>query len=187
MSYLLEKYKKEVIPAMMKKFGYKTPMAVPKIEKVMVNTGFGRNIAGKSAEEQRKFQNGILEDLNLICGQKVSLKTAKKSISSFKIREGMAIGAAVTLRKKKMYDFLERLIQITLPRTRDFQGIPSKSFDKGGNLTIGVKEHIVFFEVSPEKSKNIFGLEITIATNAKNKEKGMELLKLIGFPINAEN
>lgn len=183
MSYLSEKYKKEVVPAMMEKFGYKSPMAVPKIKKVIINTGFGRTAAGKTTDEQKKIQNAILEDLGLICGQKAVLKAAKKSISSFKIREGQPIGAAVTLRKKKMYDFLERLIQITLPRSRDFQGIDQKSFDKRGNLTVGVKEHIIFSEVSPEKAKNIFGLEIVVATNAHDKKEGVELLKLMGFPI----
>ncbi len=183
MSYLLKKYKDEVVPAMVKNFGYKSPMAVPKIKKVVVNTGFGRQVSGKSGEEQKKIQNAVLEDLKLVCGQKAILRMAKKSIASFKTRKGQAIGAAVTLRKKRMYDFLERLIQITLPRSRDFQGISQKGFDKRGNLTIGIKEHIVFSEVSPEKAKNIFGLEITITTNARNKEEGAALLKLMGFPI----
>ena len=183
MSYLLKKYKEEVIPAMVKNFGYKSTMAVPKIKKVVVNTGFGRQIAGKSGEEQRKVQNAVLADLDLVCGQKATLRVAKKSIASFKTRKGQAIGAAVTLRKKRMYDFLERLIQITLPRSRDFQGIDQKGFDKRGNLTMGIKEHIVFSEVSPEKAKNIFGLEITITTGARNKEEGVALLKLMGFPI----
>ncbi|MDD5145813.1 MAG: 50S ribosomal protein L5 [Candidatus Pacebacteria bacterium] len=180
---LEEKYKKEVIPAMMEKFGYKNPMAVPKIKKAVLNTGFGREVAGKASEEQKKIPAFITEDLAQITGQKPILKKAKKSISSFKIREGLVIGAAVTLRKKMMWDFLERLINITLPRSRDFQGIDSKAFDKNGNLTIGLKEHINFPEVSPEKAKNIFGLEITVVTNAKNKEKGIGLLKLMGFPI----
>jgi large subunit ribosomal protein L5 len=183
MSYLLKKYQDEVVPKMQEKFGYKTPMAVPKVRKVIVNTGFGRVIAGKTGEEQRKIQSATLEDLTLICGQKATLRMAKKSIASFKIREGQAIGTAVTLRKKRMYDFLERLIQITLPRSRDFQGISQKGFDKKGNLTLGIKEHIVFSEVSPEKAKNIFGLEITVVTNSKNKEEGVALLKLMGFPI----
>jgi large subunit ribosomal protein L5 len=183
MSYLLKKYKEEAIPKMMEGFGYKSPMAVPKIEKIVVNTGFGKAIAGKSNDEQKKFQSAVLEDLSLICGQKATLRAAKKSIASFKIRQGQIIGAAVTLRKKKMYDFLERLIQITFPRSRDFQGIDQKGFDKSGNLSIGIKEHIVFSEVSPEKAKNIFGLEIIIATSAKNKEEGVALLKLIGFPV----
>lgn len=183
MAYLLEKYKKEVIPLMMEKFGYKNPMAVPRIEKVVVNTGFGRLVSGATSEEQKKNQDFILEDLRLICGQRPILKKAKKSISSFKIRKGLVIGAGVTLRKKRMYDFLERLIQIVLPRSRDFQGIDPKSFDKSGNITIGIKEHIAFPEVSPEKAKNIFGLEITVATTFKNREESIELLRLMGFPI----
>jgi large subunit ribosomal protein L5 len=178
-----KKYKTEVIPVMMEKFGYRTPMAVPRIKKIVINTGFGRNVAGKSNEEQRKMHKEILDDLNLICGQKVILTKAKKSISSFKIREGQPIGASVTLRKQKMYDFFERLIHITLPRMRDFRGIDTKAFDNKGNLTLGIKEHIVFSEVSPEKSKNIFGLEITIVTNSNSKEEGIELLKLMGFPL----
>ena len=180
---LSEKYAKEVIPEMMKKFGYKNTMAVPKIKKVVVNTGFGRLISGKTSEEQKKIYSAILEDLSLITGQKPVLKKSKKSISGFKTREGLPIGAAIILRGKMMDDFLQRLIHLVLPRSRDFQGIDPNSFDNDGNLTIGVKEHIVFLEVSPEKSKNIFGLEITIVTNAKTKEEGIKLLKLLGFPI----
>lgn len=183
MSYLLEKYKKEVVPAMMEKFGYKSPMAVPRVVKVVINTGFGKEVAGKSSDEQKKIYNGIAEDIALISGQKPVLRAAKKSVSSFKIRQGQVIGAAATLRKKKMEDFLARLIQITLPRSRDFQGIDKKSFDNQGNLTVGMKEHISFPEVTTEKAKNIFGLEITVSTSAKNKEEGIELLKLMGFPI----
>lgn len=183
MLYLKEKYQKEVIPIMMEKFGYKNEMAVPKTEKVVVNTSFGRLITGKTTDEQKKIQEGILGDLALICGQKPVLKRAKKSISGFKIRQGMPVGADVTLRRKKMYDFLERLIHLALPRSRDFRGIESKSFDEKGNLTIGIKEHTVFPEILPEKVKNIFGLEITVVTTAKNREEGMELLRLMGFPI----
>jgi large subunit ribosomal protein L5 len=180
---LKEKYIEEVIPQMMEKFGYKNPMAVPRIEKVIVNTGFGRLVAGKSSEEQKKIWQQILADLALICGQRPILRKAKKSISGFKIKAGFPIGAVVTLRRKRMFDFLERLIQIALPRSRDFQGLNPESFDKAGNLTIGIKEHIVFPEILPEKAKNIFGLEITIVTTAKRKEEGMELLRLLGFPI----
>ena len=183
MSRLQEKYNKEVIPTMMQKFGYKNAMAVPKIEKVVINTGFGRDIVGKTNQEQEKIQEVILNDLSLISGQRPILSQAKKSISAFKIRKGLPIGAVVTLRKKKMYDFLERLINIALPRSRDFRGIDQKCIDKDGNLTIGVKEHIVFLEVSPENVKNIFGLEITVVTSTKNKEKIIELLRLMGFPI----
>ena len=180
---LQEKYKKEVIPAMMEKSGYKNPMAVPKIEKVVVNTGFGRQVAEKSGEEQKRIANATMQDLSLICGQKPVFKKAKKSIAAFKLREGLNIGTACTLRRKRMYDFLDRLIHIVLPRSRDVRGIDPKAFDEAGNLTIGMKEHIAFPEILSEKAKNIFGLEITVATNAKNKEKGIQLLKLMGFPI----
>ncbi len=180
---LSEKYKKEVIPAMKEKFGYTNDMAVPKIEKVIVNCGFGRQVAGKTGKEGEKIQNHILQELSLITGQKPALRKAKKSISSFKLRKGMAVGAVVTLRGRKMYDFLERLIFITFPRTRDFQGIDSKLIDPKGNLCLGFKEHTSFPEISAEKEKSIFGLEIAIATTANNKEQGLELLRLLGFPI----
>jgi len=180
---LKEKYKKEVIPDMMEKFGCKNKMAVPKIEKVVVNTGFGRLVAGKTSDEQKKIQDAIFEDLTLICGQRPILTRAKKSISSFKIREGMTIGVKTTLRGKRMNDFLERLIHIVLPRSRDFRGIESKSFDKKRNLTIGIREHIAFPEISPEKAKDIFGLEITVVTTAKTREEGLEMLRLLGFPL----
>jgi len=180
---LQDKYKKDVIPAMMEKFNYKSKMAVPKIEKVVINTSFARLVVGKTSDEQKKIQEAILNDLVLISGQKPILTRAKKSIAAFKVREGMPLGAKVTLREKRMFDFLERLIHIALPRSRDFRGIDQKSFDKKGNLTIGIKEHIVFSEISPEKVKNIIGLEVIVATTAKESEEGMELLKLMGFPI----
>lgn len=180
---LKEKYIKEAIPQMKEKFGYKSSMAVPRIEKVVVNTGFGRLVVGKTGDEQRKICEAVLGDLALICGQKAVLTRAKKAISSFKTRQGMAIGARVTLRGQKMYDFLERVINIGLPRSRDFQGISLKSFDEKGNLTFAVKEQIIFPEISPEKIRNVFGLEITIATTAKNKEEGIRLLKILGVPI----
>lgn len=180
---LPEKYKEEVIPAMMARFGYESPMAVPKIEKVVVNTGFGKLVVGKTSDEQKKIQEAILNDLALITGQRPILTRAKKSISAFKIRKGIPLGSQVILRRKKMFDFLERLIHIGLPRSRDFRGINLQSFDRKGNLTIGIKEHIVFPEVFPEKVKNIFGFEITVVTTAKNKEEGIELLRLMGFPI----
>ena len=180
---LKEKYTKEAIPQMMEKFGYKNTMAVPLIEKVVVNTGFGRLVSGKTSDEQKKIQNAISEDLSLITGQKPIFKKAKKSISGFKTKKGIFIGTQVTLRGKRMYDFLERLIQIALPRCRDFQGLEPNSIDKKGNLTIGIREHIAFPEILPEKAKNIFGLEITVVTNAKKREEGIKLLRLIGFPI----
>jgi len=184
---LKEKYQKEVVPRMMEKFGYKNKMAVPKIEKVVVNTGFGRLIIGKTTEEQKKIRKAILDDLALICGQYPVLTKARKSISGFKVRKGMAVGAMVTLRKKRMYDFLERLINIALPRTRDFRGIDQRSVDKAGNLTIAIKEHIAFPEISPEQAKIMFGFEVTVVTSAKTREEGLELLKLLGFPIKHGN
>ena len=139
MKRLKEKYQKEVIPEMKKRSGRKSDMAVPKIEKVTVNTGFGRQVVGKSGEEQKKIQEWILNDLSLICGQRAVLTRAKKAIASFKIRKDMPIGAKVTLRGRKMYDFLERVIDIALPRSRDFRGIDQKSIDKQGNLTLAIK------------------------------------------------
>jgi large subunit ribosomal protein L5 len=180
---LKEKYQKEVLPLMMEKFGYKNPMAVPKIEKVVINVGFGRMISGKTPEEQKKVYQPILEDLALISGQWPILTRAKKSISGFKIRKGMPVGAKVTLRKQRMYDFLDRLIHIALPRSRDFRGIDPQSVDKEGNLTIGIKEQICFPEILPEKARFIFGFEVTVVSSAKNKKEGLEFFKLLGFPI----
>lgn len=184
---LKEKYQKEAMPQMMEKFGYKNVMAVPRIGKAVVNTGFGRLIAGKGSDEQKKIYNAIADDLALICGQKPVITLAKKSIAGFKLRKGMPLGACVTLRGPKMYDFLERLINIALPRSRDFRGISPKSFDKKGNLTIAIREQIIFPEILPEKIRNIFGFEITVVTNSKSPQEGTELLKLLGFPIKSEN
>jgi len=180
---LLEKHKKEVIPGMMKKFGYKNKMAVPMIKKAVVNVGFGKLVAPKTKSERDKISQEFVDDLALVVGQKPVLTNAKTSISAFKTRAGMSIGAKVTLRRKKMYDFLERLVNIALPRTSDFKGVEPKSIDKSGNLTIGIKEHIVFPEVSPESVKRIFSFEVTVVTNAKNQEEATELFKLYGFPI----
>jgi len=184
---LSEKYKKEVIPAMKEKFGYTNDMAVPRIKKVIVNSGFGRQVSGKTGKEGEKIQKHILNELSLITGQKPALRKAKKSISSFKLRKGVPIGAVVTLRGRKMYDFLERLIFITFPRTRDFRGLDSKLIDQKGNLCLGFREHTSFPEISAEKEKSIFGLEIAIATTADNKEQGLELLRLLGFPLQMKN
>lgn len=182
---LIEKYKKEVIPKMMEKFKYQNPYQVPKIEKVVLNVGFGRLVAGKSKDEQQKVIQAILNDLALISGQRPILTLAKKSISQFKISKNQPIGAKVTLRRKRMFDFLERLIHIALPRSKDFKGISKSSFDKNGNLNIGIREHIAFPEISIENVKEIFGIEITIVTNAKNREEAIELFSLLGFPLKA--
>ncbi len=181
-----ERYKKEVIPGMKAAFGYKNDMAVPMISKVVVNTGFGKQVAGTSGDEVKKISQIVLEDLTMICGQKAVLTYSKKSIASFKLRKGIAIGAKVTLRKKKMHDFIDKLVWIALPRSKDFQGLKESSIDKTGNLTIGVKEQTIFPEVSPESVKRIFGLEIVISTTARNKEEGIKLLKLLGFPIKSK-
>ncbi|MFH0792273.1 MAG: 50S ribosomal protein L5 [bacterium] len=180
---LQEKYKKEVVPQMKKKFGHKSIMSVPKIVKVVVNTSFGRLVSGKTGDDLKKTTEAIVADLAIITGQRPTITRAKKSIATFKLREGMPTGAATTLRKNKMEDFINRFINVVLPRSRDFRGIDPKTFDKRGNLTIGIKEQIIFPEIYSEKIRNIFGLEVTITTSAKTKEEGIELLKLMGFPL----
>ncbi len=180
---LQERYKKEAIPAMMKKFGYKSVMAIPRIESVIINVGFGKEAANKGSDEQKKFIKKLENDLALICGQKPAITKAKKSVAGFKLRKGTPLGLRVTLRKKRMYHFLDRLVNVALPRSRDFRGLDNKSFDGSGNFTLGIKEQIIFPEVSTERLKDIFGFEITIKTTAKNKEEGMELLRQIGFPL----
>lgn len=174
---LKDKYIKEIIPAMKEKFGYKNNLAVPKIEKVVINTGFS------PITRDEKFQEGISQDMTLITGQRASFRQAKKSIAGFKTRQGMKVGLAVTLRGKRMYDFLDRLIHVVLPRGRDFRGLDEKSIDQNGNLNIGIKEQIIFPEISTENARNFFGLEISIVTTAKEKKQGKELFRLLGFPI----
>jgi large subunit ribosomal protein L5 len=183
MEKLQQKYNKEIIPAMQKKFGYKNPMAVPKIVKVTLNSSFGKQVVSKTSGEREKIQNLIMSDLALIAGQRPKLVKAKKSIAGFSLREGLHIAAMVTLRKGKMWDFLERFIYLSLPRSRDFKGIEITSVDEGGNMNIGFREHISFPEIFIEKEKTIFGLQVIISTNAKNKEEGLELFRLMGFPI----
>lgn len=183
METMLEKYNKEVVPKLKEKFGYKSTMAVPRIKKVVINTGLGRQIVSKTSDEQKKFVQFVSAEISQICGQKPIVTKAKKAIAAFKVRQGMPMGVAVTLRRKKMYDFLSRLINVALPRSRDFQGIDAKSVDKSGNLSMAIKEHIAFPEITPERAKDIFSLEITVVTDAKNKERGLELFKLMGFPI----
>ena len=175
---MLTKYRKEVIPAMRAKFGYKNIMQVPKISKVVLNIGTGKHV------KDEKMLEKIEKDLSLLTGQKPVPTVSKKSIASFKIREGMKIGYKVTLRKSKMYDFIDRLISIALPRTRDFRGLNPKSFEKGV-LNIGISEHSIFPEIHYESLKDVFGLEVSVITSAKNKEEAGELLRLIGFPLQA--
>lgn len=184
---LKDKYIKETVPKMMEKFGYKNAMAVPKIEKAIINTGIGRTITQKTSQEQKEIIEKFSQDLALITGQKPVVCRAKKSISAFKVREKMPLGLKITLRGNRMCDFLTKLINIVLPRTRDFRGIDQAAMDSKGNLTIGMKEHIAFPEISPESAKQIFGLEVTVVTTAKTREEGLELLKLLGFPIKVAN
>lgn len=178
---LQEKYQKEIISAMKEKFGYKNDLAVPKIEKVIVNVGIG-----SSALKDEKTQEIISKDLTLITGQKPVPTLAKKAIAGFKTRKGMIIGLKSTLRGRRMHDFLFRLINTALPRTRDFRGLSPKSVDQGGNLTIGIKEQIIFPELSGEDIKKVFGLEVTVVSNTKKREEALELFKLFGFPIKEE-
>jgi large subunit ribosomal protein L5 len=179
MSSLEEKYIKEIIPALKDKFGYQSNLAVPRIIKVTVNAGINRARSEKDGQYAEMVSDNIAE----ITGQRPVKNLAKKSIAGFKIREGLVVGVSTVLRSHKMYDFLTKLINVTLPRIRDFRGIPAKSIDSRGNLSIGLKEQIMFPEISPEKSERIHGLQIVITTNAPNKEQGKELFKLMGFPI----
>lgn len=178
-----EKYKKEIIPAMKKKFGYKSVMAVPKIEKVVINTGLGRLLALKTSQEQKDAIEKISNDIAQITGQKPNVCLAKKSIAAFKVRQGMPLGIKVTLRGKRMTDFITRFISIVLPRSRDFRGIDQNVVDKNGNISVGIKEHTIFPEISAENVRHIFGLEVIVATTAKTKEEGIELFRLLGFPF----
>lgn len=180
MPRLLEKYRKEVIPAMQKEFGITNVMAVPKVEKIVINTGIGR------LTKDDKVTERIAKDLTIISGQKPVFRKAKKSISGFKLREGVNVGISVTVRGKRMYDLMDRLISIALPRSKDFRGIDPKNFDRMGNLNMGIKESSIFPEVNYESLKDIFGLQVTVMTSAKNKEKGTKLLKLLGFPIKSQ-
>jgi len=183
---LKEVYKKVVIPKMRDFFKYKNDLAVPRIIKTVVNVGFGKILGGLDPSKNKPTIQSISNDLMLICGQKPILTKAKKAISGFKARKGSIVGAKVTFRGNRAYDFLERLINTALPRSRDFRGIPLKAIDKGGNLTIGVKEHLIFPEIQPEKSKVPFGLEITIVTNARTREEALNFFRLIGLPLKKE-
>lgn len=176
MALMYDIYVKKVIPEMQKAWGFKNAEQVPKLRFVSINVGTGRIKDEKQIEEIQRV-------LALISGQKAVPRKAKKAISSFKTRIGMVIGYSVTLRGKRMYDFLDRFVRVTLPRTRDFRGIQKTSFDNRGNLTIGIKEHIVFPELIGEDVRFIFGCEVTVVTTAKKREQGIMLLKLLGFPI----
>jgi large subunit ribosomal protein L5 len=172
-----EKYLNEVVPALMEKFQYKSIMQVPKITKVAINKGIG------AATADKKLVDVGVDELTIISGQKAVPTIAKKSVSNFKLREGMPIGARVTLRGNKMYEFIDRLISVALPRVRDFRGINEKGFDGRGNYTLGVKEQIIFPEISIDKISRISGMDITFVTTAQTDEESYELLKAIGMPF----
>lgn len=180
MSYtprLREMYNADVVPALTEKFGFTSKMRVPKIEKIVLSQGIGEAVADK------KIVDSAVEDLTTIAGQRAVATVSKKDISNFKLRKGMPIGTKVTLRGGKMYEFLDRLISIALPRTRDFKGVPARGFDGRGNFNMGVKEHIIFPEIDIDKVNKILGMDITIVTSGQNDEEAKALLSAFGFPF----
>ena len=177
MTRLQEKYEKEIIPAMIEKFGYKNIMEVPKLEKIVINMGVGE------AKENQKVLESAVNDLTLIAGQKPILTRARKSVANFKIRENMAIGCKVTLRKAKMYEFADKLMTIALPRVRDFRGVSSKAFDGRGNYSLGIKEQLIFPEIEYHKIDKVRGMDIIFVTTAKTDEEARELLRFFGMPF----
>ena len=177
MTRLQEKYEKEIIPAMIEKFGYKNIMEVPRLEKIVINMGVGE------AKENQKVLEAAVNDLTLIAGQKPILTRAKKSVANFKIRENMPLGCKVTLRKAKMYEFADKLMAIALPRVRDFRGINPNAFDGRGNYALGIKEQLIFPEIEYDKVDKVRGMDIIFVTTAKSDEEARELLKLLGMPF----
>jgi len=177
---LKQKYEQEVVPVMMKKFNYQNKMAVPKIEKIIINMGLGK------ARDDAKIVEEATEVIATITGQKPIITKSKKSISNFSIRKGMPVGCKVTLRKGRMYEFLDRLINVALARIRDFQGTSPDSFDGRGNYTLGIKEQLIFPEIEFDKVKTYLGMNITIVTNAQSDEEAKELLSLIGMPFRVD-
>jgi large subunit ribosomal protein L5 len=176
---LKDRYTSEVVPALMKRFGYTNRLEVPALEKIVVNVGVGEAI------QNPKLLEGVAEDLRTITGQKPSIRRAKKSISSFKLRAGMAIGCKVTLRRDRMYEFLDRLLTFGIPRIRDFRGVSPDSFDGRGNYTLGLQEQIIFPEIDFDKIEKIHGMDITLVTTAKTDEEGSQLLRELGMPFRA--
>lgn len=177
MNRLKERYLKEVVPSLMEKFNYKSVMAVPKIEKIVINMGVG------DAVSNPKALDAAVEELSLIAGQKPVVTRAKKSIAGFKLRAGMPIGAKVTLRGERMYEFLDKLVNIALPRVRDFRGVSNKSFDGRGNYTLGIREQLIFPEIDYDKVNRVRGMDIVIVTTAKTDEEARELLRELGMPF----
>ncbi|ADI25192.1 50S ribosomal protein L5 [Geobacillus sp. G4] len=177
MNRLKEKYLNEVVPALMSKFNYKSIMQVPKIEKIVINMGVG------DAVQNPKALDSAVEELTLIAGQRPVVTRAKKSIAGFRLRQGMPIGAKVTLRGERMYEFLDKLISVSLPRVRDFRGVSKKSFDGRGNYTLGIKEQLIFPEIDYDKVNKVRGMDIVIVTTANTDEEARELLALLGMPF----
>ncbi len=177
MSFLLEKYQKETVPALMEQFAYRNPMMVPKIEKVVINMGLGE------AVQKPNIVEIAVNELTAIAGQKPVITRARRSIAGFKLREGMPIGAKVTLRNQRMYEFLERLLYVALPRVRDFKGVSDTAFDGHGNYSLGIKEQIIFPEIDYDRVDTIRGMNITIVTTAEDDEQGKVLLRLLGMPF----
>jgi large subunit ribosomal protein L5 len=174
---LLERYRSEIVPEMMKIFGYKNKLQVPRLEKIVLNVGMGE------AAQDIKFLESAQSELAMITGQKPVVTKAKKAIANFKIRRGLPIGCKVTLRRMRMYEFLDRMIAIAIPRIRDFRGLKAESFDEGGNYSFGLNEQLIFAEIDVDKVTKIHGMDITIATTAKNKKEAFELLRLFGMPF----
>lgn len=174
---LKKKYQEEIVPALQEKFQYKSIMQVPKLEKICLNQGLGQAVADK------KVLEAAINDMTIIAGQKAVAATSKKDISNFKLRKGMPIGARVTLRGDKMYEFLERLVAVALPRVRDFRGINPKGFDGRGNYNLGITEHIIFPEIDIDKVNKILGMDITFVTSAQTNEEGLALLTEFGMPF----
>jgi len=177
MNRLKEKYQKDVVPALQKEFGYKNVMAVPKIEKVSVNIGLGE------ATQNAKLMDGAVNELGAIAGQKPVICKARKSIAAFKLREGMPIGTMVTLRGDRMFEFLDRLLNVALPRVRDFRGVSTKSFDGRGNYTLGVKDQLIFPEIDYSKVEKTKGMNISITTTARTDAEALALLRAMGMPF----
>ncbi len=171
------RYRKEGVPALMKEFGFKNPNQVPKLEKIVINMGLGEALANN------KILESAVDQLGAITGQKPVVTRARKSIANFKLRQGQAIGAAVTLRSDRMYEFLDRLINVALPRVRDFKGVSSKAFDGKGNYTLGVREQIIFPEINYDQIEKVKGLNISFVTTARNDEQGLALLRHFGMPF----
>ena len=177
MARLKETYQNEISVAMQKKFGYKNVMEIPKLDKIVINMGVGE------AKENAKALESAVRDMEIIAGQKAVITKAKKSVANFKIREGLAIGCKVTLRGEKMYEFADRLINLSLPRVRDFRGVNPNAFDGRGNYALGIKEQLIFPEIEYDKVEKVLGMDIIFVTTAKTDEEGRELLKLFGMPF----